>query len=145
MVGVLIVTHGRLGEALLESVAMLVNNCACVRAVGFQAGQGVEDLEASVRTALSELEPNDGVFCMADLPGGSPARVLGTLFLEHPHMEVVTGANLPMLAEVLISRGHMGLEELVGHALRYGAEGIVDLGAILRQERAMGGGNTAND
>lgn len=134
MIGVLIVTHGRLGEALVEACAMLVSESDCLKAVGFCPGEGVEDLDAAVRAALAEMEPNDGVLCLADLAGGSPARVLGGLLLERPQLEVVTGVNLPMLAEVLLLRKELSLNDLVQHALKCGADGIVDIGAILRRE-----------
>jgi mannose/fructose/sorbose-specific phosphotransferase system IIA component len=137
LIGVLIVTHGRLGEALLEAAAMLVSESACLRAVGFQPGEGVEDLDAKVRAALAELAPNDGVLCLADLPGGSPARVLGGLVFERPDLELVTGANLPMLVEILLLRKELSLKELVQHAVQSGAGSIMDIGAILRQ----GGGS----
>lgn len=134
MIGVLIVTHGHLGEALVEACAMLVSEHECVRAVGFQPGEGVEDLDASVRAALAEMEPNDGVLCLADLAGGSPARVLGGLLLERPRLEVVAGVNLPMLAETLLLRRELDLQGLVQHALACGTDGIVDIGALLRRE-----------
>jgi mannose/fructose/sorbose-specific phosphotransferase system IIA component len=137
LTGVLIVTHGRLGEALLDSAAMLVGESACLRTIGFQPGEGVEDLDAKVRQVLAELATGDGVLCLADLPGGSPARVLGGLVFERPDLELVTGVNLPMLAEILLLRRELNLKELVQHALRSGADSIMDIGAILRQ----GGGS----
>lgn len=139
MVGVLIVTHGGLGRALMEAAGMLVGGSDLVWTVGFEPGQGVEDLDAAVRSALAELAPAEGVLGMADIPGGSPARVLGGLLLERPGLELVTGVNLPMLVEVLLARRELDLKELVGHALQTGAEGIVDIGALLRQEHLTGG------
>lgn len=118
----------------MEACAMLVSESDCLKAVGFCPGEGVEDLDAAVRAALAEMEPNDGVLCLADLAGGSPARVLGGLLLERPQLELVTGVNLPMLAEVLLLRKELSLNDLVQHALKCGADGIVDIGAILRRE-----------
>ena len=132
MTGILVVAHGRLSEALLEATEMLVADNALVKAVTFLPGQGVEDLDSAVRTALQELSTNDGVLALVDLPGGSPARVVGTLVLEQYQMELVTGVNLPMLVEVLMMRKSMTLRELAEHAAASGAKGIVDVGKMLR-------------
>jgi len=134
VIGVLVVTHGRLGEALVEACGMLVSENECLRSVGFHPGEGVEDLDASVRAVLADMEPNDGVLCLADLAGGSPARVLGGLLLERPQLEVVAGVNLPMLAETLLLRRELDLQGLVQHALASGTQGIVDVGSLLRGE-----------
>lgn len=132
MIGVLIVTHGRLGEALLETAGMLVSDAEKVRTLGIQPGQGVEDLEAAVRQALAELDLSEGVLCLVDLLGGSPAQVLGMIAIENPNLEVITGVNLLMLVETLLLRNSMDLPELAENAIRSGTEGITNLGNLLR-------------
>lgn len=109
------------------------------RALAFLPGQGVEDLEAAVRETLAEMASVDGVLCLVDLPGGSPARVAGMICAEEPGVEVVAGANLPMVVEVLLLRGAMSAEALAEHAARIGCEGIVNLRALLRAEMEGGG------
>lgn len=139
MVGVLVVAHGRLGEALLESAQMISGSADGAKALAFLPGQGVEDLEAALRAALAEMGPVDGTLCLVDLPGGSPARVAAMLAGENPALEVVAGANLPMLVEVLVMRDAMSARELAEHAGHAGSEGIVNVGALLRAELARGG------
>lgn len=134
MVGILIVTHGRLGEFLLDTAEMLVSETSLVRTVSFLPGQGVEDLEQAVSDTLTEMNAADGTLCLADLPGGSPARVLGSFLLEDTHLELLTGVNLPMLVEVLMMRNSMTLRELAAHAVTSGCQGIVDMGKMVRQE-----------
>jgi PTS system mannose-specific IIA component len=132
VIGILVVTHGQLSEALLATSSMFVANTARTRAVSFMPGQGIEDLENEVISALRELEPNDGVLAMVDLPGGSPARVVGSLLARREGVELVTGVNLPMLIEVLIMRESMSLSELADHAVTCGNEAIVNVGKMLR-------------
>lgn len=139
MIGLLIVTHGRLSEALLESAAMLVNDTDRVRAVSFLPGQGIEDLSNAVRGALDELADNDGILAMVDIPGGSPARVVGGLTLERPGLELVTGVNLAMVVEALMARQTVTLSELVDLVLRSGRDSIGDLASAIRNELSMGG------
>lgn len=132
MIGILIITHGNLSEALLESSKMFVTNTSEVKTLSFYPGEGVEDLIASTKAALVELASNDGVLALVDLPGGSPARAAGTLLIDHDRFETVSGVNLPMLVEVLMLRDSMSLEELAEYAQESGSEGIVDIGRLLR-------------
>lgn len=127
-------THGRLSEALLETTSFFVSDLSMTRAVTFSSGQGLEDLEASIRAAIQELDPNEGILVLVDLPGGSPARAAGTLLLEHPDMELVAGVNIPMLVEVLMVRESMTLAELAQHAVSSGMDGIVDIKKLIQPQ-----------
>ena len=138
MIGILIVTHGHFSDSLLESASMFVSDTTTlVRTIAFLPGQGVEDLTASVRTALRDLSRSDGILALVDLPGGSPARAVGALLSETERLELVSGVNLPMIVEVLMLRETMTLSELAEYALTSGTEGIVDVGKLLR---SRGGG-----
>jgi mannose/fructose/sorbose-specific phosphotransferase system IIA component len=132
LIGILIISHGNLSEALLESAKMFVTNTEDVKALAFYPGQGVEDLIHSTKAAIAGLVSNDGVLALVDLPGGSPARAAGTLILETERLETVSGVNLPMLVEVLMLRESMSLQELADYAAESGKEGIVDVGKLLR-------------
>ena len=134
MIGILIVTHGHLSESLLDTASMFVSDNTQTSTVTFLAGQGVEDLEASVRGAIQELTPNDGILALVDLPGGSPARVIGGLLFENEKIELLTGVNLPMLVEVLMLRGSLNLAELADYAIESGKGGIANIARILRSE-----------
>lgn len=132
MIGILIVTHGKLSESLLESASMFVTNTDAVRPVCFFPGEGLEDLIASMRTQIKQLASEDGILVLVDLPGGSPAKAAGALLLEsNARLEAVSGVNLPMLVEVLMLRESMTLSELARYAVVSGNEGIVDIGQML--------------
>jgi mannose/fructose/sorbose-specific phosphotransferase system IIA component len=132
LTGILIVTHGNLSESLLESASMFVSNTKNVHAISFYPGQGVEDLIVLVRGAMEQLASSDGILALVDLPGGSPARAVGTIFSESGRLEIVSGVNLPMLVEVLMMRDSMLFSELTDYAVLSGNEGIVDIGHLLR-------------
>ncbi|MHB1651018.1 MAG: PTS sugar transporter subunit IIA [Desulfitobacteriaceae bacterium] len=134
MIGILIVTHGHLSESLLDAASMFVSDTRHTGTVTFLSGQGVEDIEASVRGAIQELTPNDGILALVDLPGGSPARAIGGLLFENEKIELLTGVNLPMLVEVLMLRGDLTLTELADHAFESGTGGIANIGKILRSQ-----------
>jgi mannose/fructose/sorbose-specific phosphotransferase system IIA component len=132
LTGILIVTHGNLSESLLESASMFVSNIKNVHAISFYPGQGVEDLIVLVRGAMEQLATSDGILALVDLPGGSPARAVGTVFSEAGHLEIVSGVNLPMLVEVLMMRDSMLFSKLAEYAVLSGNEGIVDIGHLLK-------------
>ncbi|MFC5651115.1 PTS sugar transporter subunit IIA [Paenibacillus solisilvae] len=133
MKGIIIVTHGKLSEFMLESASMFVTNTEAVLPISFVPGQGVEDLIVSIREALTRFTSGDGVLALVDLPGGSPARAAGTVLSESSELlEVVSGVNLPMLVEVLMLRESMSLPELAEYAVASGNDGIVNVGKVLR-------------
>lgn len=134
MIGILIATHGRLSESLLDAASMLVSETDFTVAVPFLSGQGVEDLEEAVKEAVLKLSPNDGILALVDLPGGSPARAVGGLMFDNKQIELITGVNLPMLLEVLMLRNSMTLEELVDLAIESGTGGIINVGKMIRSE-----------
>lgn len=132
-VGVLVICHGGLGGALLETAAMLAGPPARAWAIAFLPGKGPEDLEAEVRDVLGRLDPGDGALCLVDIPGGVPARVAASLTVGPGRaVETVSGVNLPMLAEALLRRDDADLPALAELAARAGRDGVVDLGAALR-------------
>lgn len=143
-IGVLVICHGGLGDALLETAAMLVGPPAKAWAVGFEAGEGAEDLDAKVRAALERLDPADGALCLVDIPGGVPARVAAAPTVRTGRaVETVSGVNLPMLAEALLRRDDADLPALAELAARAGRDGIVDLGAALRAAAARASARSA--
>lgn len=137
---VLVVTHGPLATALLETASMLVADLSRITAIEFHPGEGPEDLAANVEQALADLGPGP-VLSLVDLPGGTPARVLGTAAAEGKPVEIVTGVNLPMLLEVLMTRSTTAtanvtdttaLAAMAETATTAGTDGIVNVTALLR-------------
>ena len=136
-IAVVVICHGGLADALLETATMLVGPPPKAWAVTFLPGEGVEDLDAKVRDGLARLDPADGVLCLVDIPGGVPARVAAALAVAPGRaVETLSGVNLPMLAEALLRRDDADLPALVELAARAGRDGIVDLGAALRAAAA---------
>jgi mannose/fructose-specific phosphotransferase system component IIA len=111
---------------------MFVSDTTLARAVTFPAGQGSEDLEVAVRRAVADMGLNDGILALVDLPGGTPAKAVASLLPENDRLEVVTGVNVPMLAEALMYRNSMSLSALVEQAVLSGTEGILDVKKMLQ-------------
>ncbi|MCX7960946.1 MAG: PTS fructose transporter subunit IIA [Burkholderiales bacterium] len=126
MIGVLIVSHDGLGEALVRSVAHVLGGApALVRPLAVGAGDDPERLLARARELVRELDQGDGVLVLADIYGATPGNIALRL-LEPGHVEGVSGVNLPMLVRVLTYR-HRGLAVALEKALSGGTEGVVHM------------------
>ena len=128
MATILILTHGPLGQALLDTCEMILGDVGDVAALSFQPGEGPEDLTAKLEAIAVDAE---GLLCLTDLQGGTPARVAASLS-QTSHLAVVCGVNLPMVLEVL-GAGQAQLEDLTALAVSAGRDSILDLGGMLRR------------
>jgi len=131
-VGVLVVTHGAFGAALLEAGQMIVGPQEGTESVSVLVSRGVDELIAELKAALSRLEHGLGVLVLTDLFGGTPTT-LSLSLRKLGNIEVVAGVNLPMLLKVLQGRT-VPLAELAAQAKTAGLQGIVVPGEMLRKK-----------
>ena len=126
MIGVLVVTHGSIGEALLTSASQILGNPpAQVATLSVWRQDDPDDLVLRARELLESLDAGDGVLVLTDIFGATPGNVVSRL-LEDGRVEGVSGASLPMLLRVLTSRKG-SLAGAVKRALSGGAEGVVHM------------------
>ena len=124
MIGVVIVTHYRLADEFLQSVSVIVGECEQVRAVGLDpTTTSPEDMRARIKAAIREVDRGSGVLVLVDMFGGTPSN-LALAFLDHQHVEVVTGVNLPMLVKVVSAPSADSVGELAATAREYGRRNI---------------------
>ncbi|HEX2244401.1 MAG TPA: PTS fructose transporter subunit IIA [Gammaproteobacteria bacterium] len=123
-VGLLIITHGRIGEQLLSTTTSVLGFCPLQTAY-LEVSQK-SDPDSVLRQALhlrDELDHGDGVLVLTDMYGSTPSNI-ATRLLDHPQVQVVAGINLPMLVRVLNYPG-CNLHEMVNKALSGGHDGIL--------------------
>jgi mannose PTS system EIIA component len=126
MIGVLVVTHGSIGEALLSSATQILGNAQAQTAtLSVWRQDDPDDLVLRARELLDTLDAGDGVLVITDIFGATPGNVVSRL-LEDGKVEGVSGASLPMLLRVLTSRNG-SLSAAVKRALSGGAEGVVHM------------------
>jgi mannose PTS system EIIA component len=126
MIGVLVVTHGSIGEALLASATQILGNAQPQTAtLSVWRQDDPDDLVLRARELLETLDAGDGVLVITDIFGATPGNVVSRL-LEDGRVEGVSGASLPMLLRVLTSRNG-SLSAAVKRALSGGAEGVVHM------------------
>ncbi|OGR37524.1 MAG: PTS sugar transporter subunit IIA [Desulfovibrionales bacterium GWA2_65_9] len=134
LAGVLVVTHGEVGAALLDAAQMILGPQQGVAAVSVQVSKGVEDILVALKSGVSSLDTGLGVIVLTDLFGGTPTTLSLSLF-KNGNLEVVAGVNLPMLLKVLQDRT-LTLSELASRAKTAGQQGIVVPGEMLRKKPA---------
>jgi len=130
MIGVLVVTHGSIGEALVTSAAQILGAAPQqVATLSVWRQDDPDDLVLRARELLETLDAGDGVLVLTDIFGATPGNVVSRL-LEDGRVEGVSGASLPMLLRVLTSRnGSTGstLSAAVQRAISGGSEGVVHM------------------
>ncbi|WP_027586373.1 MULTISPECIES: PTS sugar transporter subunit IIA [Acidipropionibacterium] len=123
MVALVIAAHGEMAPALLASAEMIAGPSEDVRAVTFSKSEGPDDLLKKYEEASQEL--GSDVLFLVDLFGGSPFNAAARFAAAHPGTDVVTGVNLPMLVEVLMSRAVLtDVPALVQQARTSGTSGV---------------------
>jgi len=132
LIGVLVVTHGEFGSALLGAAQMIVGPQPGIESVSVLVGRGVDEIVSELKAALSRLESGLGVLVLTDLFGGTPTT-LSLSLRKLGNIEVVAGVNLPMLLKVLQGRAE-ALSELAAQAKAAGVQGIVVPGEMLRKK-----------
>jgi PTS system mannose-specific IIA component len=122
-IGVVIVTHYRLGEEFLQALRLIVPDAPAFHSVSVDPSQSVDEMRQAISGALKAAETGHGVLVLTDMFGGTPSN-MSLSFLDERHVEVVTGMNLPMLIKLATFREEKSLEELATFIKEYGQRNI---------------------
>ncbi len=112
MIGLVLVSHGRLASALREAMEHIVGPQRNVATVAVEADSDIEQQRREVADCVAEVDTGDGVVVLTDMFGGTPCN-LAMSMLARPNVEVIAGMNLPMLVKLAKIRGSHGLAEAV--------------------------------
>ncbi|HEV8237825.1 MAG TPA: PTS sugar transporter subunit IIA [Thermoanaerobaculia bacterium] len=143
MVQVLILSHGALAHALVDTAERIVGRLADVQALSLDWDEPREELLVRLHDVIASIDEGDGVLILTDLFGDTPSN-LALGLIEPGHVEVVTGVNLPMVLRLACNPrdGNQGtrpttVPELACWIQAKGRQGIC-LGAA--REPALAGG-----
>jgi PTS system mannose-specific IIA component len=132
MIGILIVTHPKLGEALIDTAELILGNRPeAVRALSIDINENAEDLRRKITTSIKAVDGKQGVLIMTDMFGGTPSNLSYSL-LEEGRIEVISGANLPLLIRAVNYRAKKPLTALVQDLEIYGKKSISLASALLK-------------
>jgi PTS system ascorbate-specific IIA component len=126
MIGILLVTHGAMGEVLLHNVCHILNKRPPLLAqLGVSAQDDPLDILPLARRMVAEVDEGQGVLVMTDIYGATPANVVIKL-LKPGRVEGVAGVNLPMLLRALTYR-EKDMDVLVAKAVSGARDGVLNM------------------
>jgi PTS system mannose-specific IIA component len=145
MVGVLVISHGRLAAELLAAARAIEPALVeQARAITLEWNLDPEAARREIARALQELDTGSGVIVLTDMFGGTPTN-LSLGFLDPARSEVITGVNLPMLIKLASVRRQSGqpLRQLARVVAEKGQKSIYVVSEILERRPAGSGGHGA--
>ena len=132
MVGLVIVTHSGLGEALIEAAeSILEEPLGATTAVSVDLTQRAEKMRDKISVGMKAVDQGKGVLILTDMFGGTPSN-LSLSFLEEGRIEVLTGVNLPILIRAAKMRRDKILSELAESVQAYGKKSISLASRVLK-------------
>ncbi|QIQ22201.1 PTS sugar transporter subunit IIA [Zophobihabitans entericus] len=135
MIGVLLVSHGKMAEGMKDSVGMIAGAAEQFETLALVPGQDVNELKTNIFNKSKELNTGDGVLIFVDLFGASPYNASMRCVPEWQELgskvRVITGMSLPMVVTAVCNREFSSLDELANDSVEAGKENIQDAMAVL--------------
>lgn len=124
MIGVLILGQKDVAAGFIQAVEhMYGKRPPAVEAAGIIYDETPEQIDDLIRRQLRRVDQGDGVLILADVFGTTHTNVARRL-LDRGHIELISGASLPMLLRALTYR-HLTMDELIDRTLAGGFNGII--------------------
>jgi mannose PTS system EIIA component len=135
MIGLVIVTHGRLAEELISALEHVVGPQVNIAAVCIGPDDDMEQRRAAILDSVARAEEGNGVVLLTDMFGGTPSN-LAISIMDKANVEVIAGVNLPMLIKLASVRQTESLEEAAQSAQEAGRKYINIASRLLTQEES---------
>lgn len=127
MIGLFLVTHGTLGESLIQCACHVLNRRPQQLAqLGVSAADDPLDVLPTARALLGTVDSGEGVIVMTDIFGATPSNIALKL-LRPGVVEGISGANLPMLLRILTYRERNDIQTVVTRAIAGGCDGVMHM------------------
>lgn len=134
MIGLVIVTHGRLAEEFIFAMEHVVGPQEQVVAICIGPEDDMEKRRKDILAACGRVDTGEGVILLTDMFGGTPSN-LAISVMEQTRAEVIAGLNLPMLIKLASLRTRESLEACVHHAQDAGRKYIAVASYMLAADK----------
>ena len=132
MIGIVVVTHSGLGEALIEAAECVLDGpLDAATAVSVDLKHSAQTLRRKIGAGIKAVDQGDGVIILTDMFGGTPSN-LSLSFLEEGQIDVLTGVNLPVLIRAAKMRKQSNLSDLAESIQAYGRKSISLASGVLK-------------
>jgi PTS system mannose-specific IIA component len=135
-VALLIVTHGDIGKTIHDAAVSIIGSSPLrVQFLSVNANCRPEEMINNAQALVGTLDTGDGVLVLTDMYGSTPSNI--ACALQHQHVEVVAGLNLPMLVRIM-NYPNLPLNRLTDKAVSGGKEGVMFFQAVSASDATQG-------
>ena len=135
MIGLVLVTHGRLAAEFITAMEHVVGPQEAIAGICIEADDDMEARRTDIADAIQQCDQGQGVIILTDLFGGTPSNLAISL-MKSENVEVIAGVNLPMLIRLEGARKAMGVRAAVAAAREAGRKYISVASEILGEAAA---------
>ena len=135
MIGLGLVTHGRLAEEFVTAMEHVVGKQERIATIAIGPDDDMEARRADIAAAIAAVDTGRGVIVLTDLFGGTPSNLAISL-MERGRIEVIAGINLPMLIRLESARKSMKVVDAVAAARDAGRKYITVASEVLGEAAA---------
>lgn len=135
MIGLVLVTHGRLAEEFVVAMEHVVGKQDRIATICIGPEDDMEGRRADIATAIADVDQGAGVIVLTDLFGGTPSNLAISL-MRPGKVEVIAGINLPMLIRLGGARKAMKVADAVSAARDAGRKYISVASEVLGEAAA---------
>lgn len=130
MIGLVIVSHGRLADELVAATEHVVGPMDALLAVCIGPDDDMERRRGDIRESIADADRGEGVLVLTDMFGGTPSNLAISL-LDPGKVEVIAGVNLPMLIKLAEARSRTDLDSLARMGVDAGKRYIAIASSVL--------------
>ena len=134
MIGMVLVTHGRLAAEFIAALEHVVGKQERIAAVCIGPEDDMEARRSEIIQRIAEVDAGQGVVLLTDMFGGTPSN-LAISVLDRGNIEVIAGVNLPMLIKLATVRATESLPRAVASAQEAGRKYINVASQLLADAR----------
>ena len=133
MIGMVLVTHGRLAEELIAALEHVVGSQPNIISVCIGPDDDMEQRRQEILESAAKADEGDGVVLLTDMFGGTPSN-LAISVMDNANVEIIAGVNLPMLIKLASVRKTETLAEAIESAQEAGRKYINIASKLLSQD-----------
>jgi PTS system mannose-specific IIA component len=132
MIGIVIVTHRELGDALVGAAEFIIGSRPeSIESISIDLSENAEKLRQKIDRGIKQVMGAEGVIILTDMFGGTPSN-LAYSFLEEGRIDVLSGVNLPILIQAINMRKKLKLDQLAANLEAFGKRSISLASGILK-------------
>lgn len=125
MIGFILLGHGEFSRGLASAMELIIGKQEYFKIHNFLQNMSQDDLLEDVKRSIEELDDCEDIVLITDIAGGTPYKVSIMLSFENEKINVISGANLPLLVSLLLNRDSLNsINDLIETGLSDAFQGL---------------------